>query len=463
MNQIKTWRSLISNTNLWLVVFCALTATFQIAPYARAISSDASDVYTKNNIFTYQEDDCIPTSSALSMSPPTSTAVGDTSGLPAETVSYLDGLDIPSKLSVMKPIYEYAEQQTKVPWQVLAAIHYRESGMRPGTSVFNGQPLGNYTNVDGIALSSDAKKDVVAAANHLIKMAAWAYQVNVAKPDSSAEELGKAFLSYNRGKMYVNWGMDWQKSPYVMNGYDIDHMNMVWTNADSWVSPGGRQVNSIAGKKDGNPVGALTMYKYLGGVNAGSSATGCSSSTGSSSAVAGNIVETAKSFAWDQPVARGVWRESEAKPTYPPAQKQYNKSTGTCEFSDCGVFVSTVMRASGVDTSFPARGTGIMMDYMRNSGKYLVDETPSLSEMQPGDILVVRYGGGGGGHIQIYTGQIGESGGRKLVAIDAALCSRVPSYRPTGDVQWTLNQGVAISARPLVSGGGGGGGGAGSF
>ena len=188
----------------------------------------------------------------------------------------------------MKDLYVYAQQQTGVPWLALAAIHYREGSMTPGTSIFNGQKLGNYKNVDGIMLSADAKTDAVSAANHLLKNAKSIYGADISS-SVTAETLGQSFLSYNRGGMYKAWNKTWKDSPYVMNGFDESHMDMKWIDADSYVKPGGRQVNSVSGSTDSRP-GALAVYKYLSDDSsvqdsAGTTSSGgCAPSTGGGSA-----------------------------------------------------------------------------------------------------------------------------------------------------------------------------------
>jgi hypothetical protein len=46
----------------------------------------------------------------------------------------------------MIPVYKQAEANTGIPWEMLAAIHYGEGGMRPNASIFNGGDLCNTTN-----------------------------------------------------------------------------------------------------------------------------------------------------------------------------------------------------------------------------------------------------------------------------------------------------------------------------
>jgi|GEM_PF-1274383 len=204
--------------------------------------------------------------------------------LPADTLAKIKSANIDGLVAKTKDRYVYAQQQTGVPWQALAAIHYREAGMNPNLSMADGQKLGNYTSVDGAQISSDANKDAVLAAEHFVALGSSVYNVNMKDTANiTADSLGKALLAYNRGSMYENYNkatgmsLSYLDSAYVMNGFDETHMNMIWTAADSY---GG--VNNLAGKKDTN-LGALTIYNYLVGTSGSVSASAATSSGGCSS------------------------------------------------------------------------------------------------------------------------------------------------------------------------------------
>ena len=110
-------------------------------------------------------------------------------------------------------------------------------------------------------------------------------------------------------------------------------------------------------------------------------------------------VNTALAYAWPGLHSPAM----EPKPAYKNAPP-----TGS-DYSDCGVFVSTVMRRSGADPGYPASGTANQENHVRNSNKYsLVQLGPSnsLNDLKPGDILIVNVGSGEGGlgHTYIYLG-----------------------------------------------------------
>lgn len=160
----------------------------------------------------------------------------------------------------------------------------------------------------------------------------------------------------------------------------------------------------------------------------------CSSANG---AVAGSIVDTALGFALESPATNGMFNESDARPTYQVAKKAINPGGS---WSDCGMFVATVMIASGVDPDYPKVVTGSQLSYVRSKPtKYEIIEKPtlqlgSISTLQPGDILITSA------HTEIYTGK------SPYPAVDASLGDRVPSVRPMGGLTWMLTSG-AVAAR----------------
>ncbi|HXE10337.1 MAG TPA: phage tail tip lysozyme [Verrucomicrobiae bacterium] len=146
----------------------------------------------------------------------------------------------------------------------------------------------------------------------------------------------------------------------------------------------------------------------------------------------GNVVQTALNLAWPEPFAdrdpsKEKDRDSELTPraSYKQAMQQFNKPgfslTGGLG-TDCGVFVATVMRASGVDSDYPVSGTLAQAQYViSHPDKYDVTfPATDTSQLQPGDILILNAGttknaSGGivlpggidptGGHTFIYVGK----------------------------------------------------------
>lgn len=149
----------------------------------------------------------------------------------------------------------------------------------------------------------------------------------------------------------------------------------------------------------------IEAAKKAGGEIDGSGACGGDINTGSGDGQA--IVDMALKLAWKDGSHGTTPRQA-----YVTAMNKFNKPgydlTGG-KGTDCGVFVSTVVRASGADKDFPVSGTPIIEKYFRdNRDKYdIVERVKDKSELRPGDILVVNSGDGfgGKGHIYIYVGK----------------------------------------------------------
>ncbi|MDB5163004.1 MAG: peptidoglycan lytic protein [Candidatus Saccharibacteria bacterium] len=175
-----------------------------------------------------------------------------TTTLPKATTEYLEKRNVKSLAEQNMERYLAAQTAEGVPWQVIAALHYREAGMDPTKSISNGATLGSGVNVDGVNVVEDANQDAINMAKHFKRMAKSVYGIDVEKDAMTAELWGQAFLAYNRGSLYKRQGSTYDQSPYVMNGLDESHMNMRWVAADT--------VNGV----DGNKAGALTVLQYLG-------------------------------------------------------------------------------------------------------------------------------------------------------------------------------------------------------
>jgi|GEM_PF-1589379 len=98
-----------------------------------------------------------------------------------------------------------------------------------------------------------------------------------------------------------------------------------------------------------------------------------------------------------------------APPNYAAARRLYKTAgpAGTNDAydnygGDCGNFVSTVIRMSGADPTYPISGVSNMYNYMSaHSNKYQqIQTTSSTAKVEPGDILTEV----GNGHIFLYIG-----------------------------------------------------------
>lgn len=69
--------------------------------------------------------------------------------------------------------------------------------------------------------------------------------------------------------------------------------------------------------------------------------------------------------------------------------------------ASCDVFVGTVIRASGIDKSFP-RGLDGVQKHCKGNSKWKDTGIKSFKQLKPGDVVFCQYSGGG--HIYIYLG-----------------------------------------------------------
>ncbi|GAA1541477.1 phage tail tip lysozyme [Kribbella lupini] len=198
----------------------------------------------------------------------------------------------------------------------------------------------------------------------------------------------------------------------------------------------GRYFERFAGSDDlSNPryaqrkTAAQQVYDHFSG--SPGAAGGTDGETGGCGAGNGDIVQTAVSLAWpDRDESRGPNKE-DARPSYQDAMPKYNGATTYYPYTDCGVFVATVMVMSGVDKDYFRRGTGSQRDYVKGSSKFeTFDNFTEISQLQPGDILV------NDGHTFIYTGPFKDPDGKTWTAMSASLetgsgAGRVPQPSQT--------------------------------
>ncbi|MCL2037934.1 hypothetical protein FWG95_02940, partial [Candidatus Saccharibacteria bacterium] len=94
-----------------------------------------------------------------------------------------------------------------------------------------------------------------------------------------------------------------------------------------------------------------------------------------------------------------------ANGAYYAAWKQY---VGVRQMDDCGKFVATAVRASGVDWAFPTGTklwTGTILSHLRSSNTWeRVPNAGNLGDLQPGDVFVHHGGTGAANHTFIYIG-----------------------------------------------------------
>ena len=160
----------------------------------------------------------------------------------------------------------------------------------------------------------------------------------------------------------------------------------------------------------------VNSVKSFGTVGSSSDSARCADLASSSNVAAGgSIVETAKSLAHHTTAGPSGPRDE-----YVKAHATYNGwfRSDSFTYTDCGVFVGTVMRMS-VDPDFPTHYSPTQINYTRSHpDKYQIIENPTMENIQPGDIMLDP------GHSAFYGGDLGNG----YNIIDASAKQRVPSF-----------------------------------
>ncbi|HMS49825.1 MAG TPA: glycoside hydrolase family 3 N-terminal domain-containing protein [Candidatus Saccharibacteria bacterium] len=345
--------------------------------------------------------------------------------------SKLDAL-IKSDIVREIPVYKSIGARWGVPWQALAATHWREGSSNPEQSMINGRKLPTAAELGGkqykwhsadvgIPGFFDTPEQVPGRAP-----ARRGYGSNVQDIDYSTwvlvlhatrrnpQKTGAAVIAaiqdgtFGANEWLNTWSAYLGSSAYGYGNYGLDNNGRMGAGAifaylgglDE--KPGAPQI-AWPGDTEGDYDKVAIGADYVGGGGGGSGGGSCtgSSDTGGNAAVAGDVVATAINLAWPD---KGHGATATQK--FLDTKKQFNP---TPDVTDCGGFVATVMLSSGVDTSYPKVGTGTQLEYLRSHPeKYTVfDDINDTSKLLPGDILI--YASGDQGHTFIYVGTQGGS------------------------------------------------------
>jgi hypothetical protein len=298
-----------------------------------------------------------------------------------------------SAITKLKPEYVAASEKTGVPWQLLAAVHYRENNNNPNGDMQAGNKIGGpYPRASTAYARYGYPKTMAESAEIAARMLIDISQGGVVKkpintPNPDPEAIKDTLFSYNgRASVYEKQAADlgfdpakqpYEGSPYVMNNFDAIHQQMKIITRDF-------------GGLDGidTRLGAFTVYSRLGG-SSGSVET-CSSD----GAVLGDAVQTAIKYAWPNHSKPNFF---EFKPAYKTAtnaaiEKKEYVGGGENPGIDCGGFVTRVMRDSGADPEYNSYNgpTTAQQKYMDdNPGKYKkLTNVTGTADLKPGDIAI---------------------------------------------------------------------------
>lgn len=162
-----------------------------------------------------------------------------------------------------RAVYFKAQSLTGIPWEMLAALHFRERSLARASNPMQFDPRPDATTrrhlyskfstlsqIDTnmfVSTGVDNFQCAVVLAACFLKHKREMHHI---KPDYSDDEVVKElFWSYN-GRAYGGY----DRSPYVMNGYDKQHENMVIKGTIDGVP--------IEPKADPRP-GAYTVFKQI--------------------------------------------------------------------------------------------------------------------------------------------------------------------------------------------------------
>ena len=117
-----------------------------------------------------------------------------------------------------------------------------------------------------------------------------------------------------------------------------------------------------------------------------------------------DIVAKAKEYAYPLGTASSKYSYSSgsAKPVYVAALKKYMNKSAKISQTDCGYFVSTCVRASGVSSNFLALPASYKNAYPAVPSTMSIVSTGSVGTLKSGDII--RYRKSSGQHTVVYIG-----------------------------------------------------------
>jgi hypothetical protein len=297
---------------------------------------------------------------------------GENGGVGGCTDGKMSQADL-SRIEQNKSVYQQAAKTANIDWEMLAAIHYRESSNSPDRSLMSGEIIGT-KNPDNGKTYNTLYDSAVAAAKSL---------------DSNTIKL--AFLGHNRGNMYKNGGCDVDQSPYVMNQFDEAHKNMTWPNSKC-------EPASTRGRTETRP-GAFTVYSILKGNISGSGSCGQASVISASGPCGQKIVQiaTAEVGAIESPT------HSDQGPNNSPTNRgitQYYKKGRVDHAPWCSYFATWVLQNAGERIPTITLASDVY-NYYNKKGQAFTKASvlAGKNTPQPGDIFVRNLSGSG--HIGI--------------------------------------------------------------
>lgn len=296
-------------------------------------------------------------------------------------------------INMLKPAYVEAATKLGIPWQLLAAVHYRENNNDPNGDLQAGNAIGGPYSQSSTSYKTYGYPKTIAesaeiAGKVLIAMSGGGVvkkPINVASPDPEA--IKDVLFSYNgRSSKYAEqaalYGFSsktqpYEGSPYVMNRYDAQRQSMGIITQDF-------------GPIDGHDTrfGAFTIYSRLGGAaGGGDSCTGVDAS--------GIVGIALKELGTTGPTSSGYFKYSDNN-----------------DENWCADYVSWVFRQAGKPFTggssggWRIAGTSTMRDWFKTNGTWIDNTAANRASNPPlpGDVIVYIHG-----HVNIVVSVSGTS------------------------------------------------------
>lgn len=301
-----------------------------------------------------------------------------------------------------RPVYEAVGASRDVPWQLIAALHYREFNMNGTQNPSNGQGVyqlyslyqsGERFPPGPINEAEFRRQTEMAVDFFLSKQGANLpnHRARITRANPDADTIKDTFYSYNgRSSAYASqaaaYGFSpqtqpYEGSPYVMNNFDAQRQSMPIITRDG---------GGIDGR-DTRP-GAFTVYAGLLGLGGGSAGANCTNGTGNP------VADKAK-----EELDKGV----QERPDGSNRGTEIDKYTGGVAKPWSPDFVSWVLKEAGSPfdggTTEPWRltSTASIVTWLQTNGQYTTRQDKAF-QPQAGDVVIISQSGeGGGDHVGI--------------------------------------------------------------
>jgi hypothetical protein len=308
-----------------------------------------------------------------------------------------------------QPFYETAAKAEKIPWQMIAVIHLRETNLsrvNPG----NGQGLyqdSAKSNSEASTLYVSDPNGAEVSDDNFQKQTNWAAQFIKGKSSNPSlltngndDEIKDTFFGYNgRAGLYktqatsLGFANAYEGSPYVMNRADSVRDPLKHADDKSWgqITSDGADVLTYPANKD---YGAYVVYNALK-ASTGSSSPECSKLGGP---LRTKIVTLA-----EQELAK--WESGQMSPGFRPSDAtSFSKYTDNIGADWCAWFTSWILKEAGNPVGTPGRQWWSYVDDFTEKGPtergFVVHQNDGQFKPQPGDFAIYNNGS----HINIVVG-----------------------------------------------------------